>query len=385
MTEVFNDNSGSRDNGGVKDHVALSDLFVSRRYFRKFEGITQHLLRVAAVMEAEGQVQKHEIKALTHYLMALTYTFRALSMKYLLVGRDTGRFFGSLQMDKRDSGFPVSAEILTMANDAQQAAGHLKNMPSVEALKNDMVRTIIGDRQVPTKLQFALSQRLYYEELLKDGLFWSQNDPVAVWLRDVGTDRRLFQIHWAVYDSQINLPVIYLMEVEDSGRTALPRDQRRWPLVQSHLMAQSLGALKLITIATGFDEDFPDLHPKKLRRIHVGPMYSSAYTEQTGPLRQVLSEAMSPEGQDWALAWTTEELESERVVQESAGWFSTVDREIYALDPFSGRGAETGATYTHRAIILPQRPFQVLAERNPPGFADVRKFVVSDGGSVLRY
>ena len=166
---------------------------------------------------------------------------------------------------------------------------------------------------------------------------------------------------------------------------ALPKDQRRWPEVQAHLMAQSLGALKLVTIAKGFDTDFDDLHPKRLRRFHVGPMYSSAYTEQSGPLRQVLGEARAPEGQDWALAWTQEELESERVTEERSGWFSTVEREVFALDPFGGRGADTGTTRTQRSIILPQRPFQVLAERNPPGFAEVRKYVVSNAGQVLRY
>lgn len=367
------------------DHVGLSDIFASRRYFRKFESITRHLLRVAGVMEAEGQLSKQEVKALSLYLLGLTYSFRALSSKYLMVGRDTGRFFGSLQMDVRDSGFPVAAELLTMANDAQQARTHLSNMPSNDALKEEMVRTIISDRTVPTKLQFALSQRLYYEELARGGVFWVQNDPVAQWLGNVDDTRRRFLVHWAVYDSQINLPVIYLMDLEDSGRTSLPKDQGRWPEVQAHLMAQSLGALKLVTIARGFDEDFNDLHPKRLRRIHVGPMYSSAYTEQTGPLREVLSEARAPAGQDWALAWTTEDLESERVIEERAGWFSKVEREIFALDPFSGRGAETGATRTTRSIILPRRPYQVLAERNPPGFADVRKFVVGDGGSVLRY
>jgi hypothetical protein len=103
----------------------------------------------------------------------------------------------------------------------------------------------------------------------------------------------------------VNLPTIYLMEVEDTGRHALAKDQGRWPEVQAHLMGQALGALKLVTIAKAFDQDFDDLHPKHLRRIHVGPMYSSAYTQQTGPLREVLAEAKAPEGQDWALAWTS--------------------------------------------------------------------------------
>ena len=367
------------------DHKALLDTYASRRYFKKFDAITDHLTRVAAARVADGALNNEDVRILTRYLAQLSYTFRALSMKYLLVGRETGKFFGSLSFDAVESGFPIFNELLVMANDAQQAETHLRNMPSVDELKDQMLRVIVGEREVPTKLQFALSQRLYYEELVKGDVFWAQNHPEIQWIGNVGEERRKFVLHWAVYDSQVNLPTIYLMDLEDSGRTALPKDERRWPEVQAHLMGQSLGALKLVTIAKGFDESFDDLHPKRLRRYHVGPMYSSAYTRQTGPIREVLEQARAPDGEDWALAWTVETLESERVAQEKAGWFSTVDREVFALDPFSGRGVDTGATTTERAIILPKRPYQVLEELNPPGFASVRKYVVSPQGRVLSY
>jgi len=374
----------SEPDSAPNGQVGLTDLFASRRYFVKFERITGHLGRVAAVMQADGQLAKEEVEVLTAYVRGIAYTFRALSYKYLLVGRDTGQFFGSLAMDNRESGFPVFNELLMMANDAQQAPRHLENMPSAEKLKQEMVEQIIVERQVPTRLQFALSQRLYYEELLRGYLFWAQNDPGIQWLSGLD-DRRRYLLHWAVYDSQVNLPTIYLMELEDTGRVALARDERRWPEVQAHLMGQSLGGLKLLTIARGFDEGFDDLHPKRLRRFHVGPMYSHRFTRQAGPLRDVLADANAPEGQDWALAWTDELLESERVTQERSGWFGTVEREVFALDPFSGRGADTGATRTERSIILPERPYQVLAEKNPAGFGSVTKYVVSPGGQVLRY
>jgi len=370
------------------DHVDLSDGFAARRYFRKFEAITGHLARVAATMEAEGTLTRADVAVLSDYIARLSRSFRALSMKYLLTGRDTGQFLGSLAFDNHESGFPVHREILAMANDAQQAGRHLTGMPGVAELKEQMIRRIVGDLEIPTKLQFALSQRLYYEALKGGELFWAQNDPVAIWMgnpEEGRNMRRRYLLHWAAYDSQINLPAIYLMEVEDTGRHALPKDQGRWPEAQRHLMAQSLTGLKLLTIAQGFDRDFDDLHPKRLRRFHVGPMYSAAYTRQTGPLHDVLEAANAPEGQDWALAWTVEELVSERVETERAGLFGRVEREIFALDPFAGRGAETGATHTSRAIILPERPYQVLAERRPPGFADVRKFVVSPQGRVLSY
>ena len=367
------------------DHSGLRDLFASRRYFRKFEAILGHMTRVAGVMEADGELSREEVKVLARYAARLNYTFRALSMKYLLVGRDTGRFFGSLAIDRTESGFPTVSEILTMGNDALQAATHLAGAPSAEQLKRQMIEVIVGDCEVPTKLQFALSQRIYYEELAKGELFWARNDPVVIWLGDLGEDRRRFLIHWAVWDSELNLPVIYMMECEDSGQTSLPRDQRRWPEAQAHLMAQSVGSLKLLTIAKGFDEDFDDLHPKRLRRFHIGPLYSTAFTAQTGPLGEVLAQARAPVGQDWALVWTEEDLRSDRVVEERAGWFSKVEREIFALDPFAGRGAETGTTRMQRSIILPQRPFQVLSERHLPGFEAVRKYVVSQGGRVLQY
>ena len=209
-----------------QDHFKLEDTRVTRRYFGKFERITEYLNKVAATMEAEGRLSRNDIKAIGTYLVGLNITFRSLAHKYHFSGRFAHA--GQLTFDRVESGFPVYQELLEMANDALQAERHLATMPSAEQLKDEMVRTIVGDQAIPTKLQYALSQRLYYEELLKGHQFYARNDPQAVWIGNQG-ERREFQIHWAVYDSQVNLPTIYLMDVEDTGRTGLPKDERRWP------------------------------------------------------------------------------------------------------------------------------------------------------------
>jgi hypothetical protein len=364
----------------TSDHVGLYDPEVARRYFATFGQITGHLPRVAAELEREGRLTRLESRLIGGYVQAIAASFRALSLKYLMTGRDAAA--GRLTFDRHESGFPVAQELMVMANDAQQAVRHLTGMASDAELKDRMIRQIVGDLAVPSRLQFALSQRLYYEALQAGGLFWARNDPDAQWLEDRGA-RRAYLVHWAVYDSQINLPVIHLLELEDSGRTALPNDDRRWPEVRAHLMAQSLGGLKLLTIAQGLDTDFDDLHPKRLRRITLGPMYSHSFTLQSGPISEVLADARAEPGDDWALVWTFEDLQSEREETAKEGWFGTVQRQIFALDGYAGRGAETGTTRTERMVILPERPFQVLAERNPPGFAGVRKFVAGAGGRIL--
>ncbi|MBN2629928.1 MAG: hypothetical protein JXR75_05250 [Rhodobacteraceae bacterium] len=364
----------------TNDHAQLYDTLVARRYFAKFDRISAHLGRVAGELEAQGALTRTEARVIGRYVTAIAATFRALSYKYLMTGRSDGA--PRLTFDRHESGFPVAQELMVMAVDAAQAEKHLSGSASVEELKDRMIRRIVGDLALPTDLQFALSQRLYYEALAQGGLFLARNDPDAQWLEEKNS-RRHYLLHWAIYDTQINLPVLYLMDVEDSGRRPLPNDDGRWPQVQHHLMAQSSAGLKLLTIAQGFDTDFDTLHPKRLRRIHLGPMHSHSFTLQSGPISDVLATAMAPEGQDWALVWTVEDLLSDRVEQIKDGWFSTVERQIFALDPFAGKGAETGTTKMERMVVLPERPFQALAELNPPGFRDVRKFVVGSGGRII--
>lgn len=362
----------------VNDHAEMYDPAILRRYFAKFGRITQHLARVAGEVEAEGKLTRTEARILGRYLTALSATFTALSWKYLMTGRAEGT--PRLTFDRHESGFPVAQELMLMAIDAAQAEKHLSGMASEAELKDRMVRQIVRDLSVPRALQFALSQRLYYQALLAGGLFLPRNDPDVQWIGDVGA-RRHFLVHWAVYDTQANLPVVYLLDVQDSGKKPLPNDDRRWPLVSQGIMAQSLTGLKLLTIAQGFDKDFEALHPKRLRRLTLGPMHSKDFTLQSGPISTVLAKADAPDGDDWALVWTVEDLISDREEEVKDGWFSTANRQIWKLDPLTG--VDTGTTRTERMVILPERPFQAMADLDAPGLRDVRKFVVGAGGRII--
>jgi len=362
----------------VRDHAELYDPAVAARYFAKFGRIGGHFPRIAAELETEGRLSRTETKVLGQYLGGIIATFRALNHKYLMTGKAEAAT--RLTIDRHESGFPVVQELMVMALDASQADKHLSGMASEAELKDRMVRTIVGEQKVPVGLQYALSQRLYFEALKAGGLFWARNDADAQWIGKVG-ERRHYLVHWAVWDGQLNLPVVYLLDLEDSGSKPLPNDDYRWPPLQQKVLAQSVGGLKLLTIATGFDADFEDLHPKRLRRITLGPMYSASFTLQSGPISKVLEDAKAPEGEDWALVWTVEDLISDREEEVKDGWFSSRMKQVYRLDPLTG--ADTGTTSLERMIVLPERPYQVLVEQDPPGLRGIRKFVVGAGGRLI--
>lgn len=368
------------------DHEVLSTAAATRRYFAKFERIIAHLGEVADLSKTERLITSPEVTMLKGYLEHLSNTFTALSYKYLMADRAGVASAAEFTIDKTESGFPVHRELMQMAADATQAKKHLKSLPTQERLKKDMVQHILSDRSAPTSLQYALSQRIYYEYLSQKDLFLTQNHPQIVWVgKDLKAGRRTYLIHWAAYDSQSNLPVLYLMEVDDTSYRPLPHDERRWPRVQSHLMAQAVSGLKLLTIARGFDQDFDTLHPKMLRRFHLGPMYSHNFTQQHGPLRDVLANARSEPGKDWALAWTVESLVSKSTTTEKVGIFKSAERQVFALDKMDFASTEAGVTDIRRALILPHGAYQVLEEQAKADFADVRKYVVGRNSKILSY
>ncbi|KIT16468.1 hypothetical protein [Jannaschia aquimarina] len=357
----------------VRDHVGLAENRQARRYFAKFETILSHLPAVAEEMRDRRRLDMAETEIVSAHLTRLAGTFRALSHKYLMTGRDTGVFLGSLTVDRSASGFPVLQELLSMAADARNAGAHLSRLPSAEDLKEAMIARIVGERRIPSDLQYALSQRLYHQALAGD-LFLARNEVDLIPLAGTGQE---FIAHWSVWDGRRNLPVIWMMRFRDSGRTTLDQDSVRLERVSAHLMAQALPELKLVTVAQGVDDDFEGVHPISLKRLTVGPMYSSAYTRQTEGLGPVLDRARPPVGQDWALAWALEELEAERTETERTGWFSTRERTIFRL--IGPEAAETGATRTERAAILPEPVFQTFAESRAPGFDGVEIYVAGKG------
>ncbi len=366
--------------------LEISDSAACRGYFGKFNEITRHIQVLAGEMSLDGTskgLAELEAEILEGYLRSLSGTLTALSIKYLMTGLVGGRRPGPLTIDHTDSGFPLFQEILQMASDAGELEAQLAELPRRGTLKENMVDHMLRHRSLPRELQLAMSRRVYTEMLSEVPLFLAQNPPQLMPLGTRDPETRGHLCHWAVYDSQRNLPNVYLMQLEDSGERSLTQDQRRWPLVSEHLLAQSLSSLKLLTIARGFDKDFQDLHPQVLKRIHVGPMYANDLTRHSDTVQDILAESDDEPGQDWVLCWTVETLRAKGSELTSSGLFGSVRSEIYDIDPQAPEQVEAGASTIERCMVLPYRPYQRLVERDLPQLRKVRKYVVGPDGAIL--
>jgi hypothetical protein len=368
--------------------LEFSDNDLCRRYFAKFERIIGHLHDIAwqdAPAVKPGALGALEIEAIEAYLGRLANSFTALSIKYLMTGLVHNKLPAKLEIDQSDSGFPIFGEILRLAEDQVRAEEMLVDLPPGERLRAEMVDHILKYKTMPRDLQFAMSQRVYYEMLRDRPLFLHRSAPIFVSLPASKDGNARFLVHWAVYDSDRNTPNLYLMVLEDSQYPSVDGDDILRELVEKHLIAQSLSSLKLLTIATGFDKDFERLHPKEIKRIHVGPLYSNRFTRHADAIQEILREADDDAGQDWVFCWTVETLFSKESRRTPSGLFGDTLEQIYHVDLLSPEVFEAGASAIERAMILPHRPYQCLMEKDDDHLGAVRKYVVGPAGMILNH
>ena len=352
----------------TRDHVRLSNVYVSRAYFGVLSRALSALPDLLDLEIQNGRLEPQDAHAIARHLSALESSMFALSKKYLMAGRIEGVLKEELILDAENSGFPVAQELIMMAADAASAAQDLLLMPDEEKLKSEMLREILTQARFPVSLQNMMAKRQYAERLSKPPLFLLKTTPVARQVETTDREgRRLgWQVDWSVYDTTMNVPVIYLLDVEDTGRYPMPNDASVWPVLCHHLVSQSINSLTLKTIAEGVDQDFKRLHPVRLRRIVVGPFYANGFTMQDGAVQTALDKA--GEG-SWVLALTTETVESTKT--RSEGLFTRTELQVYD----EGTSAQS--------VLAPSRVFQSIQDHARRNFEDAHKYVLDPDNRLV--
>ena len=365
----------------------ISDNRQVRAYFFKFGQIVDHLKDVAASELEEGEDEGFDLLILNS-LNRLAKTFDALTLKYLFAGLDACWVDRPLSVDIKDSGFPYFTEILELENDLKQARRQLEEIPNAGTLRQDMVDFILKYKTMPHDLRAAMAKRAYFQNLAGGGHFLSRNEP---FLQKINLENSSFKarkgslylVTWSVYDSSRNQPVIYLMVLEDSGTKPLEEDKERLAELNRHILNQSMSTLKLLTIAQGVDQDFSDIHPKMMKRLFVGPMYSNSFTKHADRLSELLGKA-DPGGASWILSWTIESLVSARVENMRSGIFGSRPKEVYHVPSDDLLAANAGATRVDRRVIMPYEVRQALDSEAWRILKDSLVYVVGEDKRVLR-
>ncbi|MBT1156609.1 hypothetical protein J1C56_13490 [Aminobacter anthyllidis] len=314
-------------------------------------------------------------------------------------------FMETFKISRAESGFPVFQNVLELENDRKTAAQRLASIPPSGELREEMADFILRHKEFPEALQRSMAERLYLEDV-KDGVTFSpfilaQTAKVSVNPKSM---RPYYLVHWGSFDGTANLPLIYMATVEDSSEAMVEQlvdtatgklnEKIDIPLPVDGLLNPDLAhrfddfteknsaySLSPLTVATNLDKDFPELHPKQLRRMVLGPFYSAGITEHNSTVSEVLSKVRKAENA-WLLTWTIQEVYSKAEKPGRKGlWSSEPSSEEFFINTDDLEAARQGVSSYEKHALIPHEAYQALyaAGEAEKIFAGYKVHILSKG------
>jgi hypothetical protein len=292
-------------------------------------------------------------------------------------------FQETFRISRAESGYPVFQNLLELENDRRQADQRLANIPAPDELRAEMADFILRRKEFPKALQKSMAERLYLEDVKSEETFgpFSLSETVKVSVNPK-SGLPYYLVHWAAFDGAANLPVVYMVTVEDSTeamvRQLVTKDGKlnekvEIPLPVEGLLNPELAhkfddfteknsaySLAPMTIAVNLDRDFETLHPKQLRRVVLGPFYTAGITENNSTVSEVLAKVRKPENA-WLLTWTIQEVYSKGEKPGRKGLFSSEKAtQEFFIDTDDLEATRQGVSAYENHALVPHEAYQAL-------------------------
>ncbi|MCB1385324.1 MAG: hypothetical protein KDJ80_05235 [Nitratireductor sp.] len=317
-------------------------------------------------------------------------------------------FADKFRVSQSESGFPAFQNVLDLEIDRREAKQRLAAMQDEETLRKEMVDFILTKKAMPEPLLRTMAERRYLESVRDRQHFSPLVLPRTIRVSvNQKTRRPYYIVHWGYYDGSANLPLVYMVALEDSSedmvKTLVSGDGKlkkdvEVPLPVEGLLNPELAnrfdafceknssySLTLSTIASSLDKDFDNLHPKQVRRFVLGPFYHADITSHGERVEKILQKVHRADNQ-WLLTWTIQEIYSAHEKPAKWGlWGGDPAREEFFINTDDLDCARMGVSAFENHALVPHEAYQAVfasGERETL-FEDYKTHVIS-GGQVLR-
>lgn len=366
---------------------------------RYFDAISAALTGLDVFLRDDrSPMYRHDLvaKVMSEYIARLENSFSCW--------RNRLGFMDSFRISRAESGYPVFQNVLELENDRRTADKRLAAIPAPDVLRAEMADFILRQRAMPDALRKTMAERLYLEEIAGGETFAPFVLPQTVRVTvNPKTRRPLYVVHWGAFDGSANMPMVYMVTLEDSSedivKTLVTNDGRlnervAIPLPVDGLLNPDLArrfddfaeknssySLSPATIGTNLDKDFETLHPKQIRRVVLGPFYSAGITENNSVVSEVLSKVRRADNA-WLLTWTVQEIFSKAEQPARKGLFSRQPaREEFHINTDDLEAARMGVSSYEKHALVPHEAYQALyaAGEADAVFGGYKVHIISNG------
>ncbi len=242
------------------------------------------------------------------YTELLIYSIEALRVKYLFNEED------KMKIDLTESGFPNYMEFRYLVNDLSLKNEYLQKLPKVAELKKEILETLFKDKEPVSKVKLhQAASIIYYTTIDKRFIFKRFIQGKIIQTKEHNAQ---FLVSWSFYDITYNRPFICFLYFDYEGKDILDYKTK----IYETLKIAADRSINMDTIAYLIDKKLPKVHPKRLKKIDVGPLHN-IFAKDENILTHTILENISNKSLDmnaFCLSLTIEETYSKGTFKEGS-------------------------------------------------------------------
>ena len=315
----------------------------------KEQYVFYHKMVDFALKELIVRIQQHqlctqqEVVFFKQYSDLLLYSIEAMRIKYMYDEED------NMKIDLTDSGFPNYLEFRFLYNDLELKKEYVNKLADTEMLKESFLDTLLRKKQPIKKTDlFKASSIIYYTSVEQKYIF---NRFVQGKIIEAPKgSKHQYLTSWSFYDVSHNRPFVCFMYFDYDGKK-IEKDKEK---IYQVLKESADREMALNTLAYTIDRKLPEIQPKHIKRIDLGPFHNVFAKDENEITHAILSAIAKKE-----------------VQIESYALSLKID-EVFSGDTFTEGGFFTKTTMQKWSDVIPQkyvfaphRIIQLLYNRTP--------------------
>jgi len=203
-----------------------------------------------------------ELVFLKQYNELLIYSIEALRVKYLYDEED------KMKIDLTESGFPNYMEFRYLVNDLSLKNDYIKKLPKVYDLKEEFLETLFKEKETISKVKLhQAASIIYYTTIDKRYIF---KRFVQGKIIETNKYDSKFLVSWSFYDITYNRPFVCFLYFDYLGKDIEDYKTNIYEV----LKIAADRSINMDTIAYLIDKKLPKVHPKRFKKIDVGPIHN---------------------------------------------------------------------------------------------------------------
>jgi len=300
------------------------------QYSVYFKIVTHAFDKILASLDQENICSDIETSFIKQYCELLTYSLEAFRVKYLFDDEER------MKIDLTESGFPNALEFRYLINDLELKNEHLKKLPKVSELKEEFLELILKrKKEISNRQLYQAASIIYYTSVEKKFIY---KRFVQGRIVKTNTDDATYLVSWSFYDVTYNRPFVCFMYFNLYKEKLEDYTQKIYEVLE----AVANRDINLDTMAYAIDKKLPNLLPKKLKKVDLGPLHN-VFAKDELQITHTLLESIIDKTLDlstYAISLAIEEIVSKGNFTEGTFFnkqylqvWDTVEKQTYVFAP----------------------------------------------------